>query len=139
MPTVIAETPAIAPIRPPALVILAAWLIPGAGHFWLGRRGRAAIVFATVLLCFVVGVSMNGPFFSPTTAGDMLSRVIQYGGFLGDVANGVFYFIAALAGYGPPDQPGHVPDYGSKFLVGAGLLNILAIVDAYEIALRQKD
>ena len=56
--------------------------------------------------------------------GDVLSRLIQYGGFIGDAA---------------ADQAGHNADYGSKFLVAAGLLNILAIVDAYEIATRQKD
>lgn len=140
MPAVTAEaTPVAPPLRSPLLVILAAWLVPGAGHFWLGRRGRSAIVFGTVLLCFALGVAMNGPFFTPSTGGDMLSRLIQYGGFAGDLASGIFYFIASLAGYGPPDQPGHVPDYGAKFLVGAGLLNILAIVDAYEIAIRQKD
>jgi hypothetical protein len=42
-------------------------------------------------------------------------------------------------GYSQPDQAGHVHDYGTKFLVTAGLLNILAMVDAYEIAARRKD
>ena len=82
---------------------------------------------------------MNGPFFAPNASGDVLSRLIQYGGFLGNLASGIFYFTASFFGYGPPDQPGHVPDYGAKFLVGAGLLNVLAMVDAYEIATRQKD
>lgn len=134
-----AAKPTAAPLKSPLTTVLIAWLLPGAGHYWLGRKNRAAIVFATVLLCFLVGVAMNGPFFSPSSAGDMLSRLIQYGGFVGDLASGVFYLVAALAGYGPPDQPGHVPDYGSKFLVAAGVLNVLAMVDAYEIATRQKD
>jgi hypothetical protein len=42
-------------------------------------------------------------------------------------------------GYFPPDLAGHNPDYGSKLIVAAGLLNILAMVDAYEINSRQKD
>jgi uncharacterized protein DUF6677 len=82
---------------------------------------------------------MAGPFFSPGATGDMLSRVIQYGGFIGDVANGIFYFVAAWVGYAPPVTAGHNADYGSKFLVCAGLLNILAMVDAYEIATHQKE
>jgi hypothetical protein len=77
--------------------------------------------------------------FQTSSTGDMLSRLIQYGGFLGDVATGLPYFIATWSGYAAPDVAGHVPDYGSKFIVAAGLLNILAIVDAYEIATRQKD
>lgn len=139
MPAAATQAVSAIPIRPPLVVVLAAWLLPGAGHFWLGRRGRGVIVFATVLLSFTLGVLMNGPFFTPATGGDILSRFIQYAGFLGDLASGLFYFVATLAGYGPPDQAGHTPDYGTKFLVGAGLLNILAIVDAYEIATRQKE
>ena len=82
---------------------------------------------------------MRGPFFAPAVNGDILSKLIQYGGIAGDIANGLLYFIASLAGYGPPDGPGHASDYGSKFIVCAGLLNILGIVDAYEIATRKKD
>ncbi len=139
MPVAAAESSETVPLRSPILIVLAAWIVPGCGHFLLGRRGRAAVIFATILLCFLVGVAMNGPFFAPAANGDILSRLIQYGGFLGDLSSGIFYLLASFAGYGPPDQPGHVPDYGSKFLVGAGLLNILAMVDAYEIATRQKD
>jgi hypothetical protein len=127
------------PERSPFLIVLVSWLVPGAGHFLLSRRGRAAILFATILLTFLVGIAMNGPFFSPSSNGDMLSRLIQYGGFIGDLASGGLYFVAWLLGYGPPDQAGHVPDYGSKFLVAAGLMNILAMVDAYEIATKKKD
>src|SRR3954469_18107001 len=138
-----ASTPAAvdasAPLRSPILVTLAAWLVPGSGHFLLGRRGRAAIIFCAVVASFAIGVGMRGPFFAPATNGDILSKLIQYGGILGDVANGLLYFIASFAGYGPPDAPGHAADYGSKFIVCAGLLNILGMVDAYEIATRKKD
>lgn len=105
----------------------------------LGRRGRGLIIFLTVGLSFAVGLLMRGPFFEPSSAGDLLSRLIQYGGFVGDLSNGLFYLISAWLGYGPPTSAGHNADYGSKFLVCAGLLNILAIVDAYEIATRQKE
>jgi hypothetical protein len=105
----------------------------------LGRKGRAAIIFCTVAVCFAVGLLMRGPFFEPSAAGDLLSRLIQYGGFLGDLANGLLYLVASWLGYGPPPSAGHNADYGSKFLVCAGLLNILAMVDAYEIATRQKE
>jgi hypothetical protein len=126
-------------MRSPWLVILSAWLVPGAGHLLLGRRGRSVIIFITVLACFAVGLLMRGPIFQPSGAGDLLSRVIQYGGFIGDLASGLFYFVAVWLGYGPPDRAGHTADYGAKFLVAAGLLNILAMVDAYEITTRQKD
>lgn len=139
MPSVAVEAPSAPPLKSPLLIILVAWLLPGAGHFWLGRRNRGLIVFGVVLLCFLLGVAMNGPFFTPGTNGDILSRFIQYAGFIGDLSSGLFYLVASFAGYGPPDQPGHAADYGAKFLVGAGVLNVLAIVDAYEIATRQKE
>jgi hypothetical protein len=128
-----------APLRPPFLVVVAGWLVPGAGHLLLKRRGRGAIVFVTVLVAFVTGMLLRGPLFHPAATGDLLSRLIQAGGFVGDIAAGLPYFLAVWLGYGPPDLAGHDPDYGSKFLVAAGLLNILSMVDAYEIATRQKD
>ena len=158
MPATPATISAPVPARSPLLTILTAWLIPGAGHFLLGRRGRGAIIFGTVLLAFLVGILMHGSMFVPggngfevngagtltatsqvSGGGDVLSKLIQYGGFVGDAAAGLLYFLASFLGYAAPDQAGHTSDYGSKFLVSAGLLNILAIVDAYEIATRQKD
>jgi uncharacterized protein DUF6677 len=139
MPVVSRPVSQAAPIRSPWLMVALAWLIPGAGHFFLGRKGRSAIIFASVLISFLIGILLRGPMFVPSSAGDVLSRLIQAAGFIGDLAAGALYFIAVAVGYWPPDQPTHAADYGSKFLVAAGLLNILAMVDAYEIATREKD
>jgi hypothetical protein len=125
-------------VRSPYLIVALAWLIPGSGHFLLGRRGRAAIIFVAVALTFVLGLLMRGPLFHPGGI-DLLSRLIQFGGFIGNLASGLFYFLTIWLGYSQPDVAGHAPDYGSKFLVAAGLLNILAMVDAYEISTKQKD
>jgi hypothetical protein len=125
-------------VRSPYLILALAWLIPGSGHFLLGRRGRGAIIFATVVLSFTLGLLMRGPLFQLGGV-DLLSRLIQFGGFIGDLASGLLYFMAIWLGYSQPDIAGHTPDYGSKFLVAAGLFNILAMVDAYEIATKEKD
>jgi hypothetical protein len=127
------------PLRSPWLTVILAWLVPGAGHFLLGRRIRAVLIFATVVLSFVIGMLMRGPLFDTSAGGDVLSRLIQYGGFIGDLSAGLLYFVAVWMGYAPPDRAGHTADYGAKFLVAAGLMNILAMVDAYEIATREKD
>jgi len=52
--------------------------------------------------------------------------------------NGILYFVTVWLGYAQPDVAGHVHDYGTKFLVAAGLLNVLGMVDAYEIASGKK-
>jgi hypothetical protein len=114
------------------------WLVPGGGHFLLKRPGRGALLAASVLSMFLLGLGMRGVMFQPQT-GDVLTTIIYVGGFVGDLASGLLYLLTTWLGYAQPDVAGHVHDYGTKFLVGAGLLNILAMVDAYEIAIRKKD
>jgi len=104
---------------------------------FLKRRGRAALVMASVTLMFLFGLFMRGSMFTPQS-GDLLTILINYGGFLGDMASGILYLLATWMGYNQPDMAGHVYDYGTKFLVSAGLLNVLAMVDAYEIAAGKK-
>jgi len=114
------------------------WLVPGGGHFLLKRPGRGALLAGSVVLMFLLGLMMRGMMFQPQR-GDLLTTIIYYGGFLGDLASGLLYLLTVWLGYSQPDMAGHVHDYGTKFLVAAGLLNILAIVDAYEIATGKKD
>jgi hypothetical protein len=115
-----------------------AWLIPGGGHFLLKRPGRAYLISVSVTAMFLLGLMMRGALFSPQ-GGDLLTTVIYYGGFIGDLMSGLLYFVTVWLGYNQPDVAGHVHDYGTKFLVAAGLLNVLAMVDAYEIATGKKD
>jgi hypothetical protein len=121
-----------------APAVILAWLVPGGGHFLLKRRERGVFLMISVALMFLLGLMMRGALFTPER-GDMLTTVIYYGGFVGDVLSGVPYFLAVAFGYNQPDMAGHVHDYGTKFLVAAGLLNLLAIVDAFEIATGKKD
>jgi hypothetical protein len=117
--------------------VLLGWLIPGGGHFLLKRTGRAALLLLSVASMFVCGLPMRGTMFQPQT-GDLLTTLIHTGGFIGDLANGILYLLTIWLGYNQPDVAGHVYDYGTKFLVSAGLLNILAMVDAFEIAAGRK-
>ena len=113
------------------------WMIPGGGHFLLKRRGRAVLLMVAVTSMFLCGLMMRGVMFQPQT-GDLLTTLINTGGFVGDLASGILYFLSVWFGYNQPDVPGAVHDYGTKFLVTAGLLNLLALVDAYEIAAGRK-
>jgi hypothetical protein len=115
------------------------WLVPGGGHFLLKRYGRAALLLLSVTGMFLFGLMMRGAMFDPQKGSDILTTAISYGGFIGDLASGILYLLTVLLGYTQPDVAGHVHDYGTKFLVTAGLLNILAMVDAYEIAAGKKD
>jgi hypothetical protein len=121
------------------LPLLAAWLIPGAGHFLLKKTGRGALIFASVFLMFLFGLFMRGTMFTPEKGADYLSSLINYGGFICNLAAGAMYLLTTMFGYAQPDMPGDVHDYGTKFLVTAGLLNILAMVDTWEIGTGKKD
>ncbi|MDQ6666233.1 MAG: hypothetical protein M3Z23_17785 [Acidobacteriota bacterium] len=127
----------IAPVRVWAVPVLLSWVIPGGGHFFLKRRGRALMLLASVALMFFAGLAMRGAMFKPQRS-DLLTTLINYGGFVSDLATGSLYFLATTMGYSQADVAGHVHDYGTKFLVTAGLLNILAMVDCYEIAAGRK-
>ncbi len=128
--------------RPPALsvwgpAVLLAWAVPGGGHFLLKKYGRAGLLAFSVLGMFLFGLMMRGQFLKPQ-GGDLLNILIYYGGFICNLATGLPYLLASWLGYSQPDVAGAVYDYGTKFLVTAGLLNVLAMVDAYEIASGRK-
>ena len=118
--------------------VAAGWIVPGGGHFLQKKYGRGALIGFAVVMMFLFGIMMRGAMFQPQT-GDLLTTVIYVGGFLGDLASGILYLLSVWLGYSQPDVAGHVHDYGTKFLVAAGLLNVLAMVDAYEIAAGKKD
>jgi hypothetical protein len=133
--TTIDQTPSVGKWLP---AVALAWIIPGGGHFLLKRPGRGGLIAASVAAMFLLGLMMRGALFQPQ-GGDLLTTVIYYGGFIGDLMSGLLYFVTVWLGYAQPDVAGHVHDYGTKFLVAAGLLNVLAMVDAYEIATKKKD
>jgi TM2 domain-containing membrane protein YozV len=126
------------PLSAWAPAVALGWLVPGGGHLLLKKTGRGALLMAAITGMFLCGVMMRGAMFQPQT-GDLLTTLIHTGGFIGDVCSGILYLLTVWLGYSQPDVAGHVHDYGTKFLVTAGLLNVLAMVDAFEIAARRKD
>ncbi len=109
------------------------WIIPGAGHMALRRPVRGAILLVCVTVMFVLGVLMQGKVYAPNT-GDVLDML----GFLGDLGAGALYLVTKTMGWGHSAIELASADYGSKFIIVAGLLNIISAVDAHEIALGKK-
>ncbi len=126
------------PFRVWAPIVFVGWLIPGGGHFLQKRTFRGALLLFSVAAMFLFGLAMRGPLFEPQK-GDLLTMIIYCGGYIAPIFSGAIYGLTTAFGYTQPDVAGHVHDYGTKFLVAAGLLNILAMVDAYEIATGKKD
>jgi TM2 domain-containing membrane protein YozV len=126
------------PIGAWAPAVALGWLVPGGGHLLLKRTGRGLLLGASITGMFVCGLLMRGAMFQPQS-GDLLTTLINTGGFIGDVCSGILYLLTSWLGYAQADMAGAVHDYGTKFLVTAGLLNVLAMVDAFEIAAGRKD
>ena len=112
---------------------IVAWLIPGGGHIMQKRYVRGALLCASVLGMFLVGLGMNGRIYKPN-GGDILDIL----GFVGDVGAGALYFLALLMDWGNVMAANAAADYGKTFLIVAGLLNFIAAADAHHIALGKK-
>jgi hypothetical protein len=115
------------------LASVAAWLVPGAGHFWLGRRQKAAVFFGALVAMFVIGLVLEGRLF-PFESSEPLV-------FLEAVANiglGGPWILARMADAGQGTVTAVTYEYGNAFLLVAGLLNFLVILDVFDIAKGRK-
>ena len=112
---------------------LAGWFFPGLGHFIQQRWIRGLLLMAAVLTMFFVGLGMQGKVYSFNT-GDLLDIL----GFIGDIGSGLLYFMARSMDWGIGNIHRAVADYGTKYIVVAGLLNIIAAIDAHHIAIGKK-
>jgi len=117
----------------PVVALVAGWLVPGAGHLLLGKWVRAALMLVSIVGMFAIGVALQGKVYTPNT-GEPLDML----GFAGDLGSGVLYGLARLLGWGQAPVLVAVADYGTKFIVVAGLLNIVAAVDAHSLASGRK-
>lgn len=116
-----------------AIAPIVGWLIPGGGHLIQRRWIRGLLLLMSVLAMFEIGLAMSGKVYQPNT-GDLLDIL----GFVGDVGAGGLYLLARLMNWGANPIAVAVADYGTKFIVVSGLLNVMAIVDAYHIAIGKK-
>jgi hypothetical protein len=112
---------------------LAGWLLPGLGHIIQRRYIRGVLLMLAVFVMFFAGLGMQGKVYSFNT-GDLLDIL----GFVGDIGAGALYFVAKAMDWGIGNIHRAVADYGTKFIVVAGLLNVIAAVDAYHIAIGKK-
>jgi hypothetical protein len=112
---------------------LAGWLLPGLGHFIQRRWIRGLLLMFSVFVMFFAGLAMQGKVYGFNT-GDLLDIL----GFVGDIGSGLLYFIARAMDWGAGNIQRAVADYGTKYIVVAGLLNIISAVDAYHIAIGKK-
>ncbi|HEX7285007.1 MAG TPA: DUF6677 family protein [Candidatus Angelobacter sp.] len=109
------------------------WLVPGAGHLIQKRWIRGLLLMVSVVAMFSFGLAMDGKIYKPNT-GDLLDIL----GFVGDLGGGALYILGRVFDWGAATITTATSDYGTKYIVVAGLLNIMSVVDAYHIAIGKK-
>lgn len=115
------------------LVCLAAWALPGAAHFWLGRRQKAAVFFVALAAMFATGLFLKGRLFPFDLSEPLVALAAVANAGMG------LPWIAALtmdAGKGVVTAVSY--EYGNTFLIVAGLLNFLVVLDAFDVAVGRK-
>ena len=114
------------------LPLIAGWLVPGAGHFLLRKWFRGALLSASILGMFAIGIAMEGKVYAG--AHDILELL----GLAGDLGNGLLYIGSRVLGLGADQIQVTTADYGTRFIVVAGLLNVIAAVDAHRLRTGRK-
>ncbi|MGH9396368.1 MAG: DUF6677 family protein [Terriglobia bacterium] len=112
---------------------IASWLVPGLGHWLLKRKWRALVLFLAIIAMFVFGILMKGQFFALAS-----SSYLERLGYLAELCAGLAMPVAKFFGYGGGNPFFISADYGTAYLISAGMLNVLTILDVYDIALERK-
>jgi hypothetical protein len=116
-----------------ATACVAAALIPGLGHAFLQKWDRAIVFLVGISLMFAIGLRLQGRLFNPEFT-DLFSSLK----FLAEAGTGILYWLCWLRGLGIGEPSAYTYDFGNVFVYVAGLLNMLVVVDAFDIAMGRK-
>ena len=124
-----------ASVEPSSLVLLClgAWLVPGAGHLWLGRRQKGLIFLIALPLMFLTGIWLDGRIFPFELSEPLVALAAA-----ANVGIGVPWVVARMLDIGGGVVTAATYEYGNCFMIVAGLLNFLVILDAFDIGMGRK-
>jgi hypothetical protein len=114
-------------------VCLAAWAIPGAGHFWMGRKEKGLVFLVALSAMFAIGLMLHGRIF-PFQLTEPLVALAA----VADIGLGLPWLVARMLGMGAGLVTAATYEYGNSFLIVAGLLNLLVVIDAFDVAMGRK-
>jgi hypothetical protein len=124
------------------VVGLVAWFIPGVGHVMVNRWGRALLMGGAVWLCFFLGMAMGGRLNALAAFRPLSSFLVSLFPVIGNFGTGALYIVSWILDYGFAEDVQKAAlvthEYGYIFLLIAGLLNYLNMLDAFDIAAGRK-
>ncbi|MBA3323192.1 MAG: hypothetical protein H0T45_17355 [Pyrinomonadaceae bacterium] len=114
-----------------------AWLVPGSGHFFLGRPWHGLLLGGTVFLMCGLGFYWGGHWYGVHNQDEVGMLAYVFG--LCNVGTGLIYVMSVAADFATLNQASlPTSEYGDRFLMVAGLLNYLSMLDAYDLSVRRK-
>jgi len=116
-----------------AVACVAGALIPGLGHALLRKWDRAAVFFVCIAAMIIIGVQLDGCLFDPD-----FQNMFAILKFAADAGAGLLYWIPWALGAGAGDNTSYTYDFANVFIYVAGLLNMLTIIDVFDIARGRK-
>ncbi len=133
----------------PYLALFAGWLIPGLGHLMQKKYWRGAIFFLAIMAMTTMGLIMGGkiyPFYlqKPRTLLEIVTNVLKkenpltFLAFFSDLGNLLVYVLSRLFAFGQGALERSTFEFGTAYIAGAGLLNYLVALDAFDIARGKK-
>jgi len=113
--------------------MLLGWLVPGLGHMTLRRYGRGLVFFVCIFLMTAMGLYMGGKIYPAQTENPLTILA-----FFADLGNGLTYIFSRIFSFGLGSLKRVTFEFGTAYIAGAGLLNYLVALDAFDIAIGKK-
>lgn len=113
--------------------LIGGWLIPGLGHLVQKKYARGAIFLACIYAMTAMGLLMGGriyPF--------QMENPLTVLAFFADIGNGLVYLLTRILYFGQGYLEKVTFEFGTAYIAGAGLLNYLVALDAFDIARGKK-
>lgn len=112
---------------------MSGWIVPGLGHLLLKKYWRSAIFFVCIASMAGIGLFMGGRIYPFQTENPLTVLA-----FFANIGNGLLYILSRIFSFGAGNLKNVTFEFGTAYLAGAGLLNYLVALDAFDIASGKK-
>lgn len=115
----------------------AGWLVPGGGYLFTRRYFQFAVSWALICTAFLAGIALQGGGLwigsGELDGVDGFTSVVAYASLAGKALAGLPYLLARMFYHSQSYAAGRVHEYGTTLLLFAGIMNLLALADAFEL------
>ncbi len=113
--------------------LLMGWFVPGLGHVHLKKYWKGGIFFVSIVCMTALGLFMGGKIYSFQTENPLTILA-----FFSDIGNGLIFILSKIFSFGQGNLKNATFEFGTAYIAGAGLLNYLIALDAFDIASGKK-